>query len=583
MSKLPAAGTREAPQYSQASAEALLARFFQLSQLLALLSVTSAFALSLFSSVGWFWLLPAALLRALPFFAAFTIITLYRKTNIHLNYLPYPSAFAEAWARFLNKKFIVTVGIYLLSSVLFFFSYKFQMNDIGITTVNKAVYSLPRLNERNLYVNLFAFVISLVAAVLHVALDVDRLVFTFQDANLSAKERIVSTVPGLVQKAAVFSVGLNIVFPIIYLLSRSKIWYFCLPIVRRFVTLHHTDTYSGFPLSFGMFFNMVLAGFLLSFSWLFANMAFGIYMTLGPSHRGELISSKSSDKNGTLVTGLRSKKKQLICMLAFQELALIAFNKKDRRISIFADIDRKVTIWAGIKAECVGLLNDINTQLKKKAKKEEAKPVVPTKEEKLNSAGVIPIRDTNVFANKAQSHTIIENLQDKNASTSKEVISAVEQVKTQTYSRFKSYSKYVDSILDSPLGSFLRFTVERRARLLLPNPILTSTGVLALATLVCKSMEEDQYGTVQKDIPEILAKLAQTSTGLKNFIDNPPVHWSNKQEKLQKTPHALEDARNVLEAIDSSFEQIVIAFYDYLPSLNLSPEVIDMVNERFAD
>ena len=102
-----------------------------------------------------------------------------------VNYLPYPSIFAEYWARFLTKKFLITIAVYSLSSFLFFFSYKFQMSDIAVTTPNKNAYSLPKLNERYLYINLYAFVLALVAAILHIAFDVDRLVFTFENATVS--------------------------------------------------------------------------------------------------------------------------------------------------------------------------------------------------------------------------------------------------------------------------------------------------------------------------------------------------------------------------------------------------------------
>ena len=391
----------------------------------------------------------------------------------------------------------------------------------------------------------------------------------------------------LAKQALVVSGSFTLVCPLIYLILRSRIWGICLPIARRFFSLHHTTIYSGFPVSFGMLLHTFLASAMLCFGWLFANLAFSVYMTLGPSHRGELISSKSLDKNGTLVTGLQSKKKQLIRMLAFQELAYIAFNKRDRRISIFADIDRKTTIWTQIKVECLSLLDEILVPLQKKKKENKQNATTPkeNKEEPNSSpASLIHLKDTNVFVNKKQPANIMDGFQDKNAQASKEVIGIVEQIKSQTKSHVQNYSVHLKSFLESDFGSPLRFTIERRVQLLIPNPILTSTGVLALATLVCKSLDKDQYGTVQKDISEILQKLSQTSAALNAFIEKPPVHWSNSQEMSQKDHFkGLENARNVLEAVDSSFDQIITGFYEYLPSLNLSKEVIEMINQRILD
>ncbi|KAF5101316.1 hypothetical protein D0Z03_000623 [Geotrichum reessii] len=169
-------------------------------------------------------------------------------------------------------------------------------------------------------------------------------------------------------------------------------------------------------------------------------------MTLGPSYRSELISSKSNDKNGTLVTGLQAKHKQLIRMLAFLELAHIAINVKARRQII-------------------------------------------------------------------------------------------------------------------------------------PNPSLTIVGVSALAALVCHSIEDDQYGMVQKDIANILERLVDAHSMLSKFVDSPPVHWSNPREKVD-SKRDLTDILNVLDAVDDAFTNIVHEFYDYLPSLGLSPKIIDVINKR---
>lgn len=91
-------------------------------------------------------------------FAGLVIITLYRKVNIRctfaqylleikadkiVNYLPYPSIFAEFWGRFLTKQFLIALGVYTLSSFLFFFSYKFQISNVGITTPNLCVLFFP--------------------------------------------------------------------------------------------------------------------------------------------------------------------------------------------------------------------------------------------------------------------------------------------------------------------------------------------------------------------------------------------------------------------------------------------------------
>lgn len=274
-------------------------------------------------------------------------------------------------------------------------------------------------------------------------------------------------------------------------------------------------------------------------------------------------------------------------MLAFYELAVIAYNNKKRRISIFLDIERKTTIWTEIKVECLGVLNDVLVplqKLQKKSKKPTDVKVAPSKKEgkPTPSASVIPIRDADIFIHKTQSANIMDGLQDKNAKASKEVIGFYEQLKSETYLKFRQYSTKLEFIFDSDFTKFLHFTIERRANILIPNPTLTSTAVAALSMLVLKSMEEDEYGTVQKDIPEILHKLTEAIVALRAFVENPTAHWSNKRELASKEPQRLEGMRSVLAETEASFDRIIEGFYQYLGTLKLSQEVIDMINERIS-
>lgn len=454
------------------------------------------------------------------------------------------------------------------------------------------MYSLPKLNERNVYVNLFALIIALSAATLHIACDVDRLVFNFGDVNLHAQERITRQLHPLAQRALILSTAFTTLFPFLYLFLRRPVISFVRPLIQKFYTIHHADYYSGFPVSLGILFHTFLAAFFLSFIWLFANMAFGVYMSLPPTHRGELLSAKSEDKNGTLINGLQeTKHKPLIRMLAFYELLYIAFNKQDRRTSIFSDIERKQPIWISIKTECLKQLTDITTQIQPKTNDiKAAKPTI--KESKPTStAGVIPIKSDYVFAKKSDTH-IIDGMQDPDATASTEVLTVVANIHEKLQKSTNKYSSWAETLLDSDVGYPLRFTVERRARKLVPNPTLTSMSVLALAQLVCHSLDEDQYGTVQKDVPMILQTLYEAMVALQNFIDNPPVHWSNNKEKQKitqskdalasKEPFELKHIRDVMQAIDEGFTLIVDEFWKYLPCLQLSGEVRTKIGEYYG-
>ncbi|KAF5116792.1 hypothetical protein DV454_001476 [Geotrichum candidum] len=588
MSRLPSS-TRQIPSYSSVSSEALLARFFQVCQLLTFFSVLVSAVLTLFLHVSWISFVPIVVLRAVPLFLALIVIVLYRKTNVRLNYLPFPSGFAEFWARFVTSTvYAKAFAIYSLSILLFFWSFGYQITDIGVTTrLLSGAYSLPKLNERYLYIKLVQFWTSAVFAAIHVGLDFDRLEFKLELTSLRAQKRISGKIGYMLSKSLVISSAITVSAPVIYVVFRKLIWSISLTIARSFYTLHHVNSYSGFPIGLNMILTTFVASFLIVFGWIFANVIFSVYMTLGPSYRSELISAKSNDKNGTLVTGLQAKHKQLIRMLAFLELVHIAINVKDRRVSIFADIDRKVSIWTQIKNETLGLVDDIIKPLEKIYKQQENKPkpvaVTSSVEVPAGASGIpatpIAIKEKNIFARPSSKATIIDGLQDKNALASKEVIGVVQAVKQKFHDTVKANTVYVQSLLESEMLYPLRFTISRRARQIIPNPSLTVVGVSALSALVCHSIEDDQYGMVQKDIASILDRLVDAHRMLRKFIDTPPVHWSNPHEKVD-SKRDLADVLQVLDAVDEAFTNIVHEFYDYLPSLGLSPKVIDVINKR---
>lgn len=588
MSRLPSS-TRQIPSYSSVSSEALLARFFQICQLLAFLSVLVSTALTVFLGLSWLSFVPVVVLRAIPVFLALIVVVIYRKTNVRLNYLSFPSGFAEFWARFVTSKvYIKTLAIYFVSILLFFWSFGYQITDIGVTTrALSGAYSLPKLNERYLYIKLVQFWTSAVVAAVHVGLDFDRLEFKLDLTSLRAQNRILEQLGNVFKKSLLISGAITVSTPILYVIFRKLIWSISLTIARSFYTLHHVSSYSGFPIGLNMILTTFFASFLIVFGWIFANVAFSIYMTLGPSYRSELISSKSNDKNGTLVTGLQAKHKQLIRMLAFLELAHIAINVKARRVSIFADIDRKVSIWTQIKNETLGLIEDVVKPLEKiyKQQEQKSKPISVVGSMKAQtSASSIPatpisIKEKNIFARSSSKATIIDGLQDKNALASKEVIGVVQSLKQKFRDTVKANTVYVQSLLESEMMYPLRFTISRRAQQIIPNPSLTIVGVSALAALVCHSIEDDQYGMVQKDIANILERLVDAHSMLSKFVDSPPVHWSNPREKVD-SKRDLTDILNVLDAVDDAFTNIVHEFYDYLPSLGLSPKIIDVINKR---
>ncbi|ANB14359.1 Ndc1p [Sugiyamaella lignohabitans] len=509
------------------------------------------------------------------------------------------------------------------------------MRDIAITTktLNNNSYELPRLNERYLYITLFSTVIALGYSILHIVFDYDYLRFSsvgdISGSKSSPFYKAKAKILDVLLRSTVFAVTATIGFPIVYWIFRGIIWRNGL-LVARYVLLyklHRSGEYVSFPLSFEMLFITLFSSFFLFLLWEACNTGFNIYMSLGPLHRGVLISFKSRDPNGTLITGLKSSGRPLTRLLAFQELAYISLNDRVRRASIYSDIDRPIdqfgpppanvssrlpnnknttSAWAEIYGECILIAEDLTKKLTSAGTKNNTnsnKPsgdgssttakntlVKETHQQAVTTATSPPpikvIRD-NIFldpslnTNHKRTNSdalrarIVDNLQDKEAHRSKEVISAITEARSTVQTYISQYKSLITKFLEAKPGAPFRYTVRRQTNALIPNVALCNDALLALSYLVCFSIDEDALGTVQRYIPDILSSYYRLILALESYISDPPVHWSNPASTI--TPELINSstrrAREVLEAADSAFELIAVRFRPYLSGMGLSDPV----------
>lgn len=582
--------SRRFPLYSSLAAEVLQSRFFQLLQLLSLFSVSLAAVLTLFAtSTAWFWIVPTVILKAAPLFAAWIAVVFHRKANVRVRYNAYPSAFAEIIGiLFRSPRFIIAIAVYAGSLTAFYTAYGWAWTDSNVYVGSEGTFR--KLNEKYLYWKLLNAIQCIVFVSWYFVNDMERLKFELDEVHAGPQRRIAKKVGQIGTISLLTAVSLTIGAPILYLAFRRAIWSIGLTSLRLIYDLPLTG-YSGSPIGLKTLWSTFFSSLILFFGWHFANFAFEVYMTLGPSHRGELISAKSNDSNGTLVTGLQAKQKQLIRMLAFQELAFIAYTKSERRVSIFADIDRKVSIWSLIKIECIALLDEIINPIEKlytkiDSKSDTAKQLSSIKPTPAVNSELkyIPLKSSSNIFTSQQNKSFIDNLQDPKSQTSHNVVSILQKVQKRYESFVSTNMAELQALLQSNVLYPLRFTVQRRSHQLISNPSLTTTGVLALSQLLCMSISEDPYGTVYKSVPEILSKLVAASLALQKFMESPPIHWSNPDEKQQGAARAaIEDAARVQEAVDSAFDEIVEKFYEYLPGMELDSKVVDVIESRLIE
>ncbi|KAL6934827.1 uncharacterized protein HGUI_02517 [Hanseniaspora guilliermondii] len=118
-------------------------------------------------------------------------------------------------------------------------------------------------------------------------------------------------------------------------------------------------------LSIKQLFNIFLINFLLYAIWEFVHLAFNAYLSLGPLHKGKLISLLSLRPIETLVDGLRSRN-SFTKLTAFQELSMRSeLEIKDNLIeNIYRNpIYNSKNNWSNILKECFKVIKNTNNKI----------------------------------------------------------------------------------------------------------------------------------------------------------------------------------------------------------------------------
>ncbi|KAK9346402.1 nucleoporin protein Ndc1-Nup [Lipomyces starkeyi] len=534
-------------------------------------------------------------LGVLGFISIFPIYVL-RKARLHTETRTQPSVALEIYRRLFSKSYVRVSVIYFFSSYIITQIYCSEFSDLTMF-LPKRDFELSKVNERRIYINTLSVYVALVYAAIHCLQDKDRL--SLPSVKTDPMLRVKQSLYPEFRKSFALSVVLSIIFIPAYLPFRGYIWRTSLYFARFLATLHKSTATGSFPFSP---LHSFLLSFTLLFMWNMANEMCTIYLTLGALHRGKGISEKSSDPNGTLLTGLRrGSKKQFTRRTAFQELRFIAYNDGRRRDSIYKDVEKPST-WQQINTECLHVLQDlrncfvINSDLppgKSNLQSRSAAPV-PIQHSPLTSPTPPPIRmrRENIFLSAAplnESPTsklerrLLEGLQDPNAVQSSSAIAWFQGLQKWLKQGKEELWTHIIAFLCTPYGAPFRYTIQRKVSKLVSNRELVSDAINALSDLVVNSIIEDTFGTVQRDIPRILSELDQTITLLESFVEKPPLHWSDVGNKKRlvngKNPIGTSDAIELDEVdilvddLTEAFDRIVHTFDKYLLGMGLNPDV----------
>ncbi|SPO03953.1 related to nuclear envelope protein Cut11p [Cephalotrichum gorgonifer] len=610
-------GKRKAP-YKDFLSPALHGRFASTAALLVVVAYLEALVLADWSSWFWSWFPFGPILpRTLFLFGGGMIILVLRVAQYHVGIRTSNSLFHTIAQSLMRTQTYWTFLWYAASSVTLYipllssYSADTEMHWIVYRNGDRA-----RLNEKPLFLATYLLTCAVMQAAEHIIADEDRLVLgdSVEKANVNSTKgqesapasplgQVIGRLPGIMTQSSIRAASaLCLHLPLYYLAWRPVSWGWTLFFLRPFYNLPKTNMLppSG-PATFYTLKNCLVCGFLVFIFWRVLNVAFSIFMARKPLKNGKPLTAESKDPNGSLLNGLKSKK-QYIRGFAMWELAFISREFEDRRIAIFQDIDREEgPVWSQIYTICLDLVKTLGTRVDEFGKQPAPPPAEPAKIEQKSRTSAPPKEDP-IFqrqqANKSMraevervvdrvarspGETPISNLSPVAKKTWKmakdTVLTPGQQDALQPQNMLGQLQQLLVKFLRNDLGAPFRQEYRNRiAAAVLGTPSaelgLYLNAIESLGMMAVRSLGEDKFGNVHRDVPAIIRTFTSTVRKLEAFKANFPVHWSDVGGS-KEAPEV--DA--LVGALKGALRKLVFEFEPYRNDLRLTLTDIRLAKE----
>ncbi|PHH83377.1 hypothetical protein CDD82_1606 [Ophiocordyceps australis] len=331
----------------------------------------------------------------------------------------------------------------------------------------------------------------------------------------------------------------------------------------------------------------------LNFVWFIANLTFSVYMVQAPLRDAEPLTSRSKHPNDVLLNGLMNKKVS-IKAFATWELALIAQKFPDRRRAIFDDIDRKGgAMWAQIYDVCTQILKSIEQHIEAYEKPAAAVATAPMPAAPKQRRCPPPRQDTGLYHNKQNSgliggmeKTLAElsrspgatpmaswsPLAQKTWNNAKDRMLSKRQQEALSPENIKSEAeRWIGRVMDLGwVAALVRQDFDRRFSAAvfgatLAEPSLYMHAAQAMCQMAIHSLDEDDYGNVQRDVATIIRILMSVIEKVEAFKAQMPTHWTDPTDS-KATP----TVDTVMDVFRMELRQVVDRFEPYRFDLGLS-------------
>lgn len=299
--------------------------------------------------------------------------------------------------------------------------------------------------------------------------------------------------------------------------------------------------------------------------------------------QGRLLTEESSDPNGSLLNGLKAAR-PVARNFAFWELTLIATHMQQRRQLIYQDISRVGgSTWSQLYTICLAELHGVVKRIQDdQTPRGQPAASVPQHQNHLPRISN-PIKQDNIFTQskpvslsqfRGQDHKAY-NVVETGATKAIEYASAHapqhEQLTKESVSGLVQLSLVY--ILRSPVGVPFRQTLARKASSVIFGTPFSNLGTMmnAIASItkfVVYSKKEDRFGTVYRDIPNIIRTFTSTHAAIQSYVQTLATHWTDVT--FHEEDRMIPDVQTVLQSLQDGLREIVNEFGEYADDLGLS-------------
>jgi nucleoporin NDC1 len=464
-----------------------------------------------------------------------------------------------------------------------------------------------RLNERPIYLRSVFLLLALCRTVIHLYYDYSSVhVPSSAPQSLPSpdhrthklaptKVRIQAALPRMLKTCALASGIVAGTGPFIYtLLLRQVFWSWHLGFAKLVFNLSRSDAKpSGYPpcnpqvmlLSF-------LVSFILMFSWETTSCFFFNCLLQQPLKKDQPLSAGSKDPNGTLLTGLRSRR-GLVKTFAFWELLIITQDHPERRKAIFADIGRDDgPVWSQMLDAALDVVRSIEgrivTATTTTTNPIAAGGVMDSDPMEIDSLPCIapPIRANPIFTDPLPPQTRTEDIGSLIGWGAKRIGQSREPYSSPLF-RVSGSLKYLtpsgafpeklDSggsksffriMLDkSALSWFFSTTFERKANAVIigspySNAAVQVDAIESISRMLVASLSEDIFGKAIAGVSPTVRTFTTVIIAIESYV---------QQIKEQPDPETdIDEIETVLACLKASLAQLLSAFQLYLTDQGLS-------------